>query len=250
MSTSAQQQTAEPGPLPLVLLPGTLCDARIFDPLLERLPRLTSHVLLTLDATTMPQAAEQVLAQTPECFAILGFSLGGIIATEIALRAPHRVRGLALLSATPRSVPVELHAERRAATLQASTLSMCDFVEQQLWPGYTGESTERQWLSLLQGMAEAIGPAAFRKQTELALSREDLRHRLGSILCPTLLVAGDRDLLCPPAAQDELAAALPHATRLSLKGAGHLALLERPDEVAHAVAAWLETTEQEHLRRK
>ena len=251
MSTSAHTDAADRGALPLLLLPGTLCDARVFQPLLARMHGCAARVILTPDAHTMAEAAEMVLAQAPESFALLGFSLGGLVSLEVAMQASHRVCGLALISTTPRPVPIELHAERKALALRASTLPMCDFVEQQLWPGYVGETPCSSSLSSVQSMAEAIGPAAFARQTELALSRDDYRPRLGQIRCPTLLIAGDCDQLCPPAAQEELAMGIPHAQRLTLPGAGHLLLLERPDEIAPAVAAWLETTTHElECRRK
>lgn len=249
MSTSEQPQKVAQSPLPLVLLPGTLCDARIFEPLLDRLPQLDFPVVLTPDARNMSEAAMQVLAKAPASFALLGFSLGGMVAMEIALLAPERVAGLALLSTTPRPVPAAQHAERRALALQARTVAISEFVEQQLWPGYIPDTKVHSCLPLLQNMAESLGAETYCKQTELALSRDDFRPRLPNIRCPTLLVAGDRDLLCPPAAQDELAEGLPHATRVTLAGAGHLALLERTDEIAQAVAAWLETTTQEHVCR-
>lgn len=227
--------------LPLVLLPGTLCDARVFAPLLERMPARNTQVLLTPEADTLEQAADQVLGQAPPGFALLGFSLGGMVAMQAALRAPDRIRGLALLSTTPLAVAPSLHAARRAAVDHAQGMPMARFLREHLWPDYSSPASTAEHLLLAEEMAEALGPVAFARQTEQALRRSDVRPHLAALTCPTLILAGERDTLCPPAAQRQLAEAMPHATSILLPEAGHFALLEQPDKIASAVAAWFHT---------
>lgn len=229
------------GALPLLLLPGTLCDARIFQPLRDRLQGIATQTVPISGHHTMQDAADAVLAEAPEQFALLGFSLGGMVAMEVALQAPERVRGLALLSTTPLPVPKELHARRRAAIQAAEHFGLRSFVRQRLWPEYGGFPQGGTLSLLLEDMAEAMGQAAYAQQTELALEREDYRPRLGSLDCPSLILAGMSDRVCPPAVQEVLAAALADSRLVMLPGTGHLALLEKPDEVATAVAAWFHT---------
>ena len=226
-----------------MLLPGTLCDARIFAPLRQRLASFQTEVILTPGAVSLEEAAEQVLAQAPEHFALLGFSLGGMIALETALRAPARVRSLILLSTTPLPVPAERHAERRAAVAGARFMSMPTFIDEQLWPEYGGAPEDACTRPLLMQMADELGHATFASQTEMALRRSDFRPRLRNIACPALVIAGTADVLCPPYAQQCLAAGLAQSTCTMLSGAGHFALVEQPDEVASAVAAWFHTLE-------
>lgn len=227
--------------LPLVLLPGTLCDARVFQPLLDRLPGVAKHTVLFPQQTTMRAAAEAVLAEAPNDFALLGFSLGGMVAMEMALCAPERVRGLALISTIASPVHPELHPARREAVQQAQCLGMRSFVRERLWPSYCGASGDAALSILMEDMAEAVGQMAYAQQTELALGRREYRSRLGGVQCPALVLAGAEDRLCPPTAQEELAAALANSRLIMLPGTGHMALLEKPDDVAAAVAAWFHT---------
>lgn len=242
---SERARNGEDKTLPLLLLPGTLCDERVFGPLQERLPGAATRVVLTTEARSMRQAAEQVLAQAPERFALLGFSLGGMVAMETALCAPERVRALALVSTTPSPVPVERHRARREAVQEARALGLARFVRERLWPEYGGIAA---LLPLLEAMAQSLGHAAFARQTEMALGRQDYRCRLAGLSCPALVMAGTEDRLCPPAVQREFRAALPGCMCVLLPGAGHLALLEQPDEVASAVAAWFDTAQQRETR--
>lgn len=229
---------AEP---PLVLLPGTLCDHRIFQPLLHALNARDVSIVLTIGAESLEQAAEQVLRQSPERFALLGFSLGGMVAMETALRAPDRVRGLVLLSTTPLAVPPERHRSRHEAATLAAAMTMQRFVREHLWPDYGGAANDTLVLPLLQDMAEQLGPAAFAQQTRQALGRSDFRSRLSAVRCPTLIMSGDEDTLCPPEAQQHLSDAIVPSTLVLLSAGGHFAVYERADEIASGVAAWFHT---------
>ena len=68
-------------PLPLLLLPGTACDERLFAPMLERLGVPVAIVADMRGAGTSAELAARILDEAPEQFSLLGFSLGGIVAS-------------------------------------------------------------------------------------------------------------------------------------------------------------------------
>ena len=248
MPSSAQNAStdwAEAGPsLPLVLLPGTLCDHRVFAPMLAhlrgRVTGLTTQVIQTDSCSSVPAAVQYVLEHAPEHFALLGFSLGGIVAMHVAAQAPKRVCGLALVDSTPSPVPEPQHEIRRAGAAGAARLGLRSYLEQHLWTHYVAAA--RQGDTTLQEqmheMAVAVGAEALARQTELLLTRPDARGMLASLAMPALVLAGEEDRLCPVDVQLALAAALPRATLALVPGAGHFALMEKPDAVAAPVAAW------------
>lgn len=227
--------------VPVLLLPGTLCDERLFAPLLAALPAgRDARIIAYTDHADIGAAADAILAAAPAGrFALLGFSLGGIVALEIARRAPGRIAGLALLGATPLPVPPETHADRRAAATGAAPGI---YVRDTAWPAYVGaDSREDQaLLHMIVAMADDLGGAVFTRQIELALTRPDYRPALEALAMPALVLAGAEDAINPPATQQIIADALPDATLRLIPRAGHFALLEQPEATADAVRAWLD----------
>ena len=216
--------------VPLVLLPGTLCDERLFAPLLDR--------LAARDATVLPipggdpeTVARQLLDRAPARFALLGFSLGGLVALEMALLAPERVLGLAMIdsNARARAAGAPAHPGPPAAAIDA------------IWPRAVGRErhSDDDLRALLEAMANATGPDVHAAQERLACARTDKRDRLPALTMPALVLAGSQDALCPPPLQQELADGLPDAILTLIDGVGHFAPLEAPEQVAEHVATWL-----------
>ena len=230
----------------LVLLPGTLCDERVFAPMRQAWMGLgmegwTVTAQQTHRAFTLREAALQVLADAPANFSLLGFSLGGLIALQAAVLAPERVRALALLGTTAAAVPTDRHAARRAQVDWACKHGAGAFVQEHLWSACVSRASQEDTAlrSLLRDMADTLGAEAFHAQTELAITRPDLRADLRRLTMPALVLGGIEDKINSPAVQQELADSLGNATLVLVEHAGHFMLLEKPDEVAKYVAAWL-----------
>ncbi|XOO01515.1 alpha/beta fold hydrolase [Enterobacter hormaechei] len=101
--------------LPLVLLGGTLCNARLWQPVIERL-NVSAVLCITLTgAESAPQASRRLLKVLPPRFLLAGFSLGAIVALQMAADAPERVNGLTLISVNPLPVAPDTLASRREA---------------------------------------------------------------------------------------------------------------------------------------
>jgi pimeloyl-ACP methyl ester carboxylesterase len=102
-------------PLPIVLVPGLLASARLYG---EQLPELWRWGPVTIADHTrdhsMAAIARRILAAAPPSFALVGLSMGGYIAFEIARQAPDRVARLALLDTTARPDTPEQTQRRRA----------------------------------------------------------------------------------------------------------------------------------------
>jgi len=200
------------------MLPGTLCDARLYAPVLDRLDARADVVSLTgADSTT--EMARLVLAAAPPRFSLCGFSLGAIVALEMIAQAPDRIERLALLGCNPGVLDAKASAAREA-------LAQSDFATEDDAP-------------LVHLMARGASPEAYRQQTRMTLTRVDSRPRLSRINAPTLVMCGALDRICPPAMSIALADDIPGARLVIVPLAGHYLTLERPDLVATELAAWL-----------
>jgi len=252
-SRSAVARSVAPGGLgaperlPILLLPGTLCDDRVFAPLLARLPARAATVPTVSGAHQASKFAAAVIATAPPRFALLGFSLGGIIALEIAATVPQRVAGLALIGSNARPMDEAASVHRRESARAATKRGFGAFVRDALWASYVGPRAagDAALEALIVDMAEKTSPAAFEAQLEIALTRADGRTRLGALTMPSLVLAGEKDAICPPSMQREMADALSDAKLALIPGAGHFVLLEAPGPGAIEVAAWLDRIDRE-----
>ena len=227
---------------PIVLLPGLLCDHRLYA---GQLPALEARGgVMVGDLTrrdSIPALAAQILDEAPPRFALAGLSMGGYVALEILRRAPGRVTRLALLDTQARADTEEGKARRRGLMALAEKGEFKG-VTPRLLPLFVGADAlaDPAITGTVQGMAESTGKDAFLRQQTAIMGRPDSRPGLRAIPCPTLVLAGREDQLTPPEVQIEMAQAIPNATLVLLPRCGHLAPLERPAEVTRQLLAWLD----------
>jgi pimeloyl-ACP methyl ester carboxylesterase len=87
-------------------------------------------------------------------------------------------------------------------------------------------------------MAHAVGPDGFLRQLDVQVSRRGHLDDAPDVSVPTIVVSGSDDEVCPTEIQAELAGAIPGARHVTIDGAGHMAPLDHPADVARALAAW------------
>ena len=227
--------------LPLVLIGGTLCNARLWQPLLERL-NVSSAVCLTLTgAASAEEAARRLLPVLPPRFLLAGFSLGAIVALQMIADAPERIAGLALLSVNPLADKPENAASRRAAVQAAREEGHARWLSATLWRQYVapGSLGNRALHDTLCQMAQETDSDTFAGQTAIAISRRDNRSALHDLACPVLILNGEHDPICTPEHHQIAAESASAARWLTLKSAGHFFVLESPDEAAVPLRQWI-----------
>jgi pimeloyl-ACP methyl ester carboxylesterase len=245
-ATATDPRRIEEAPImartPLLLLPGLLCDERLFGPQVAGLADVAETTVADLTGDASIEAvAERVLAAAPETFALVGLSMGGYVALEIVARAPERVRRLALLDSRARA-DTEAEAGRRRELIELTQAGRFAEVPPRLLPLFLHPDrlSDERLTRLVLAMAESVGPEAFVRQQTALLARADRRTALGAITCPTLVLAGRQDALTPIEVQEEMAAAIPSADLVILANCGHLSTVERPEAVNAHLRVWLE----------
>lgn len=228
--------------MPLLLLPGTLCDRRLWAHQVAQLQDIcVPWVMAVGNCDSTRRQVELILERAPPRFALAGLSYGGILALELMRQAPERVSHLALLDTNARPDPAENHPQRYEQLRIARERGLEYLIRETLLPLYLhpsqlGDPVLRQ---VIIDMALDCGLEVFANQLEAVMHRADSRRLLSSLDCPTLVLCGEDDKLCPVDRHEEMAAAIPGAELVLLKRCGHMAPLERPESVSSAMRNWL-----------
>lgn len=128
---------------PLALIPGMMCDARIWGGLPAALhPRTVIHAL-PIGADMIAGLAVEVLRMAPPRFALTGLSMGGIVAMEVLARAPERVGRLVLLDTNPRAELPEVQMRRGPQIERALSGGLRAVIRDEMKPNYLADGRDR-----------------------------------------------------------------------------------------------------------
>lgn len=227
---------------PLVLLPGMMCDARLFGPQIAELSADTAVMVAPItQGERVEEIAFHLLDQLPHRFALAGLSMGGIVAMEILRRAPDRVSRIALLDTNPLAETPQVAAAREPQIVAVRAGRMQDVMRDEMKPNYLAPGPHRgDVLDLVMDMAEALGPEVFVRQSRALQRRPDQQTTLRKCRAPALVLCGAHDTLCPVKRHEFMAELIPNATLRVMEHSGHLPTLEQPAETTRALREWLE----------
>lgn len=227
--------------IPLVLLPGLLCDDTLWRAQVAALNDIAAPTIADLTRDdSMDAMARRVLAAAPARFALAGLSMGGYLAQHIARTVPSRISRLALLDTSARADTPEQTARRRGL-IELAEKGEFKGVTPRLLPLFLHPDRlqDEALTGTVMAMAERVGKDAFLRQQRAIMSRIDSRPHLPRIDCPTLVLCGREDALTPLALSEEIASLMPAARLEIVERCGHLSTMERPDEVNAALRRWL-----------
>lgn len=175
---------------------------------------------------------------------VLGYSMGGMIAQEMALAYPEKVNGL-ILVATDCGISLRIKAKPefsrlfsemiRLGTNEAKKAAACCLFAKQ-----TFETRP----DIIQCYTEVslrfpASPKTLGRQWA-AITQHDACNRLPNISSPTLVITGSEDELIPPQNAKVMAQRIPVAQMISIDGGGHLFLIEQPEAFNEAVISFLD----------
>ncbi|WP_141454058.1 alpha/beta fold hydrolase [Pseudoxanthomonas sp. z9] len=224
----------------LLLLPGLLCDARLWRDQVEDLADLAEISVpdLTLDDSVGAMAA-RVLAQAPARFALGALSMGGYVAFEILRQAPQRVERLALLSTSARADPPKRAAVRRASLAMAERGRFAGVTRKLLPQLVHASRVDTPVGEEVMAMAERVGRDAFLRQQRAILERPDSQPLLPTLSMPAVVGVGDDDRMTAPEESRILQTGIAGARLHVFADCGHLPPMEKPRETNDLLRAWL-----------
>lgn len=223
----------------MLLIPGFMLDAdlwRDIEPALSPWGPLT-HAAAT-EGETLAGMAQTILRDAPHSFVLIGFSMGGYVAREILRQAPERVQALILIATSARG-DSEVQAKRKQALAgQSDGIAFRGLsgtaVASSLHPDNTGR---RDLITRIQEMGQRLGGDVFRRQS--LLDRRDERSELGTIRCPTLVIAGDEDRLRSREEALELHEGIAGSDFVVIEKTGHMVPMEAPERLSEVMVGWL-----------
>jgi len=227
--------------IPIVFLPGFMSDARLFRDQAEALsPDFSVQVASLGPADNIRDMAARVIADLPQEAALVGASLGGMVAMEVLRRAPERVARLVLIATDALSELPAVAAARDPMISRAKAGRLDDAMAEAvpvdtLAPGPSRAAA----LDTLRKMARRAGPTGFAAQSRALQRRPDQQGTLRRIAVPTLLICGAHDRIFACRRHEVMAGLVPQAKLVTLEEAGHLPTLECPHKVTEILAGWL-----------
>lgn len=231
--------------MPLILLPGTLCDATLFDYQLKHLADFTQAQVIDVHLQdNLADVAQYVLSQVEGKFAVAGLSYGGIVAFEVWRQAPERILKLALLNTNPypaseQTIKSQLRFITTAKSITLRKLAIQYLERVILHPNPQKDKVLRE---KVLDMANTIGVEGFINELRAQLYRLSAITDLPHINCPTLVLTGREDLIVPLFAHEQMAETLPNSHLVIIEGCGHLSTIEQPEMVTQALRNWLTDT--------
>jgi pimeloyl-ACP methyl ester carboxylesterase len=231
--------------IPVVLLPGLVCDDTVWT---HARAALKAHAPVSVceygSLDSLGAMAEKVLAEAPARFALAGHSMGGRIALEVFRLAPQRIAGIALMDTGTQPLAsgdagaretagrhelLNIAREHGMATMAAR------WVQGMIWQP---RLQEKPLVDSVIDMMARSSAEIFGAQIRALLARPDATGLLEQIRCPALVLCGEDDNWAPAARHREMAAKIAGATLELIPRCGHMCTLERPEAVTRALLSW------------
>ncbi len=219
--------------------------AALFDAQMAALPAAASVQVADLSQDeSITAMAQRLLAAAPDRFAAIGLSMGGIVALEVHRLAPQRITHLALLDTTPHADSPQRRELRNEQVEQAQRGQLRELLVESLKPLYLAQRSRgnQALLDRIVAMGLELGPAVFRRQSLALRDRQSYLDTLSTIRCPSLVLCGREDSLCPVDLHVDMAARIRGADLVALTDCGHLSTMEQPAAVTQALLLLLGRT--------
>jgi pimeloyl-ACP methyl ester carboxylesterase len=223
------------------MVPGMMCDERIFSPQIEALSQNLEVTIADIsNFSSVRELASDVLKKAPKKFSLLGHSMGGIVAMEIYSQEPNRIEKLILMDTNPKAELDDVKLKREPQIREVNNGKLLEVMRDEMKPNYLAASENKtSVLSVCMDMALNLGPDVFINQSRALQSRLDQQNTIQSIKIPVLIMCGSEDKLCPVERHEMMHNMISDSDLKIINNAGHMPTLEQPRETTEVIKEWL-----------
>ena len=224
----------------LFLLPGLMCDEAVWIHQTESLSSCADiRIPVFRGFDSLVAMAEHVLDQAPERFSVVGHSMGGRVAWELMELAGNRIDKFSVMDTGVHPVS-QAEPEKRQALIDKAQNEGLAAVAQAWIPGmvHPHRHDDSNLITEITDMIMRNSVEDFLGQMHALLNRKDQTDNLALIKHKVLLVAGEADAHSPPEQHRLMAEKLPSSQLEIVQGAGHMATMEKPEEVSRILVDW------------
>lgn len=233
----------------LVILPGLLCDARMFESQLDAFPHSICIDGFYGSCTSIEDMAMYALKQIPGQCTLFGHSMGARVALEVLRIAPERVERLIIADTGIHPVrPGE--REKRYALRDLGRVHGIEKLVDNWLPPMLGEKSKLNdgLVRQLRTMSISAGLGCYDRQMEALLSRPEVETLLPKVRCPTLVLVGSEDAWSSVEQHRVIAGSVLGAQLEVIDHAGHMMPAEQPAKLNEVLQAWMASSVQNNFQ--
>lgn len=222
---------------PLFLIPGTMCDNRLWAPMLSHMPGSQPHYADYSEARTIEGMMDAILEQVPdEPSHLVGFSLGGYLAIMAATHAPEHFKSLTVIAASPYGLTESEKKLRHRNVEVLSRLTYKGMSKTRLAQFVSNEHLKDETITnTILAMERDLGQQVLIRQLIAPIDRPDITESLSSLEIPVQFIMEKEDQLVPIEAIEKLATKSDSITLHTIENTGHMIPLEAPKQLADLI---------------
>lgn len=223
----------------IVFIPGLICTNKVWGKLNSIRHHYKCHDADITSFDSIEKTSAHIISQLPENeLTVIGISMGGYIAIDMALKADSKIKKLILINTTCNSVNLETVNDRMKGIELAKSGMLDNIVE--MYKGFCYFKPQEEWITLEKEMAKQIGPDAYIKQQLSIINRPNYSELIQNIKAKTLIISGKNDQITPYRDSIYMFEQITQSSLVLLDECGHLATLEKGKSVLNAINDFLE----------
>lgn len=227
----------------IVLIPGYMCDGTIWKSLKTKLENKKYNVIIPelKLGKTIKEFTQHTLKLLPEKFIVVGFSMGGFVALNLAIYYPKKVQKLILIGSNGRSVS---KSRKTLLTKSLNEFNKNNYIEKLSINSLNSyflkkNKNNKRYTKIMNLMAENLGYKCFKNQTNAIIERPNLLRKLQKLNMKTLIISGSQDKMSSREMNIELKNQIKNSDLSFIPYSSHFVMFEQSERFNKAIISWL-----------